>query len=128
MMTDSHTHNLPDLFDAVTELGTGVFIGATIAPGFLLCIPGITLAALVILAPVLALALVALAGAVVMMPFLLLGFALKRWSARIKVTTPIATAALSRLDPVNDTVFGLAQDGRQAALPGAAGLIAPLVK
>jgi hypothetical protein len=128
MPTNTDTHNLPEVLAAVSELGSGVFIGLVLAPGFLLCIPGITLAALVILAPLLALAIVVLAAAVVVMPFVLCGVLLRRWASRVALARPIARSALSGLDALSGTVVALRDGEAQTDVSGTSGLILPLVK
>jgi hypothetical protein len=114
---------MSDLLEAVTELGTGVLVGATLAPGFLLCIPGLTLAALVILAPLVALALVVLVAALVVMPFVAGAFLLKRWATSVKLAMPTAVSGPSDLDLVTDGVFGSQGDAPEARIPLGSGLI-----
>jgi hypothetical protein len=128
MPTNADAHNLPEVLAAVSELGSGVFIGLVLAPGFLLCIPGITLAALVILAPLLALAIVVLAAAAVVMPFVLCSVLLKRWASHVALAKPIARSALSGLDALSGTVVGLRDGETQTDASGTPGLIVPLVK
>ncbi len=67
--------DLPTVFEmseTVLLLITGAVVGAPILPGFTLCVPGLILLGVVVLAPLVALvALATLAGAILAIPYLL---------------------------------------------------------
>jgi len=70
----------PDIADMVSEvmdLAAGAAIGATLLPGFLLCVPALLLGAFFLAIPVIAAALIGLAGLAVAAPFLLIRMLMK---------------------------------------------------
>jgi hypothetical protein len=75
-MTDTRGESdLPtafEMFESVLLLITGAVVGAPVLPGFTLCVPGLILLTVVVVAPIVAVAaLVTLAGAILAIPYLL---------------------------------------------------------
>jgi hypothetical protein len=75
-MTDTHHQSdLPTAFEmleSVLVLITGAVVAAPILPGFTLCVAGLILLAVIVIAPLIAAAaLVTLAGAILAIPYLL---------------------------------------------------------
>ena len=61
-----------ELFESVLLLITGAVLAAPMLPGFTLCVAGFTLLAIVLVAPLIAAAaLIAFAGAILAIPYLL---------------------------------------------------------
>jgi hypothetical protein len=85
MTTSTAPPTLSDFVFEVGDLVTGLVVLAPILPGFLLCIPGLLLAAFVVAVPVIALVLLVLAGSILVMPYFLVRFLVRRWSARTVV-------------------------------------------
>jgi hypothetical protein len=103
MSEKSQTSSFLEVFDAMVPLAAGIVILGPLAPGFLLCIPGLMLAVFLLAVPVVAIALIALAVSIVAMPFMFVGFLFKRWRSRIVVNSrtsvqPIAASLPARLD------------------------------
>jgi hypothetical protein len=79
-MTDVHAE-LDDLEAALLPV-TGLVLSAPVLPGFLLCVPALSMAAVAVLVPLVAVALLlAIAGATVAIPVLLVRAARSRLAA-----------------------------------------------
>ena len=86
-----------EIVGSVSLVPMAVFSCATVAPGFLLCAPGLVLAALFISIPLIAAAAVAallvLAGGVLATPYLLVRSIRRRWPATARPARDAMTAA-----------------------------------
>src|ERR1700722_4809852 len=91
MRDNTDRPSAPELWDAIMEVVPGALILAPLAPGFLLCVPGLVLFVLVAAAPVVVVMVVGLAGAVCVTPYFLVRFIYRRWHTR-SVKTRLAAA------------------------------------
>jgi hypothetical protein len=86
-----------DILASVSLVPMAVFTCATVAPGFLLCVPGLLLAALFISIPLIAVAavgaLLVLAGGVLATPYLLVRSVRRRWPGTARPARDAMTAA-----------------------------------
>ena len=77
-----------DILASVSLVPMAVFSCATVAPGFLLCVPGLVLAALFIIIPLIAVAavgaLLVLTGGVLATPYLLIRSIRRRWAGPLE--------------------------------------------
>ena len=93
--------DLPTVLEIVASVSLvpmAVFSCATVAPGFLLCVPGLLLAALFISIPLIAVAavgaLLALAGGILATPYLLVrSMRRRRWPGTARTARDAMTAA-----------------------------------
>src|SRR5277367_6755730 len=99
MNGSTETPTALEIFDVLTELVTGLVVGATIFPGFLLCVPGLVFFAFLLAIPLVAGALAVLAavlaGSAVATPFLLIRFLSRRWRSRVSAERSIALQPIS---------------------------------
>jgi hypothetical protein len=88
VMSDSHSPSALEILDSLLPLVTGVVLAAPMFPGFLLTVPALLLATVVVVAPLVAIAaLAALAGAILAIPYLLvraIRSVRARWAARME--------------------------------------------
>ena len=72
-MTDTRTPTGLEIVDSLLPLATGAVLAAPMLPGFLLTVPALLLATVVVVAPLVAFTVViTLAGAILASPYLLL--------------------------------------------------------
>ena len=85
-----------DILEGLALVPLGIFISATVFPGFLLCVPALAfVGAVVIVLVAVAVVLVVLAGAILATPFalVLLGRSVRRLRWRHAVVTPEPVSA-----------------------------------